>query len=182
MLAGQLLRSLICNASSFHCLSPFSFLVIPAFDLCTSSAYFLRSMVNCMTSNPTSRVALVSCRNAFTMIANLSLYGIALLIFSLRQSVSVIVQYRWIAYVSIALGSCFVVVFLIGTEEPGLNQHCQNKRLSRISWTHWFKKVLYYQVALVYMFTRLVTNVSQVSIIFSYFSYGTEIFFPLIKI
>uniref|UniRef100_A0A0E0EDJ4 Major facilitator superfamily (MFS) profile domain-containing protein n=1 Tax=Oryza meridionalis TaxID=40149 RepID=A0A0E0EDJ4_9ORYZ len=124
------------------------------------------SMVNCMTSNPTSRVALVSCRNAFTMIANLSLYGIALLIFSLRQSVSVIVQYRWIAYVSIALGSCFVVVFLIGTKEPGLNQHCQNKRLSRISWTHWFKKVLYYQVALVYMFTRLVTNVSQALLAF----------------
>uniref|UniRef100_A0A0E0EDJ6 Major facilitator superfamily (MFS) profile domain-containing protein n=1 Tax=Oryza meridionalis TaxID=40149 RepID=A0A0E0EDJ6_9ORYZ len=103
---------------------------------------------------------------AVTQIANLSLYGIALLIFSLRQSVSVIVQYRWIAYVSIALGSCFVVVFLIGTKEPGLNQHCQNKRLSRISWTHWFKKVLYYQVALVYMFTRLVTNVSQALLAF----------------
>uniref|UniRef100_A0A0D9X0R5 Major facilitator superfamily associated domain-containing protein n=1 Tax=Leersia perrieri TaxID=77586 RepID=A0A0D9X0R5_9ORYZ len=74
--------------------------------------------------------------------------------------------YRWIAYVSIALGSCFVVVFLFGTKEPGLNQHCQNKRLSRISWTHWFKKVLYYQVALVYMFTRLVTNVSQALLAF----------------
>ncbi|KAG8099564.1 hypothetical protein GUJ93_ZPchr0013g35842 [Zizania palustris] len=124
------------------------------------------SMVNCMTSNPTSRVALVSCRNAFTMVANLSLYGIALLIFSLLQSVSVIVQYRWIAYVSIALGSCFVVVFLIGTKEPGLSQHCQNKSLSRISWTHWFKKVLYYQVALLYMFTRLATNVSQALLAF----------------
>ena len=29
---------------------------------------FLRSMVNCMTSNPSSRVSLVSCRNAFTMV------------------------------------------------------------------------------------------------------------------
>uniref|UniRef100_A0A0E0LMM2 Major facilitator superfamily (MFS) profile domain-containing protein n=1 Tax=Oryza punctata TaxID=4537 RepID=A0A0E0LMM2_ORYPU len=77
-----------------------------------------------------------------------------------------VTQYRWIAYVSIALGSCFVVVFLFGTKEPGLNQHCQNKRLSRISWTHWFKKVLYYQVALVYMFTRLVTNVSQALLAF----------------
>ncbi|GJN32868.1 hypothetical protein PR202_gb21407 [Eleusine coracana subsp. coracana] len=50
------------------------------------------SMVNCITSNPTSRVSLVSCRNAFTMVANLSLYGIALLIFTLLHSVSVIVQ------------------------------------------------------------------------------------------
>jgi Na+/melibiose symporter-like transporter len=31
----------------------------------------LRSMVNCMSSNPTSRVSLVSCRNAFTMVRTL---------------------------------------------------------------------------------------------------------------
>ncbi|XP_044965199.1 major facilitator superfamily domain-containing protein 12-like [Hordeum vulgare subsp. vulgare] len=124
------------------------------------------SMVNCMTSNPTSRVALVSCRNAFTMVANLSLYGIALLIFTLMQSVSVLVQYRWIAYTAISIGCCFVVAFLIGTKEPGLNQSSQDKSLSRISWAHWFKKVLYYQVALVYMCTRLVTNVSQAFLAF----------------
>ncbi|KAF8664246.1 hypothetical protein HU200_054788 [Digitaria exilis] len=124
------------------------------------------SMVNCMTSNPTSRVSLVSCRNAFTMVANLSLYGIALLIFTLLQSVSVIVQYRWIAYVSISLGSCFVVMFLVGTKEPGSIQHCVDKNLSRISWAYWFKRVLYYQVALVYTLTRLVTNVSQAFLAF----------------
>ncbi|EMS59777.1 hypothetical protein TRIUR3_17345 [Triticum urartu] len=127
---------------------------------------FPRSMVNCMTSNPTSRVALVSCRNAFTMVANLSLYGIALLIFTLMRSVSVLVQYRWIAYTAISIGCCFVVAFLIGTKEPGLNQPSQDKSLSRISWAHWFKKVLYYQVALVYMCTRLVTNVSQAFLAF----------------
>ncbi|XP_062189750.1 uncharacterized protein LOC133892813 [Phragmites australis] len=124
------------------------------------------SMVNCMTSNPTSRVSLVSCRNAFTMVANLSLYGIALLIFTQLQSVNVIVQYRWIAYVSISLGSCFVIFFLIGTKEPGSNQHSEDKSLSRISWAYWFKKVLYYQVALVYTLTRLVTNVSQALLAF----------------
>jgi hypothetical protein len=41
-------------------------------------------------------------------------------------------------------------------------QQIQSKNVSRISWAHWFKKALYYQVALVYMLTRLVTNVSQV--------------------
>jgi len=124
------------------------------------------SMVNCMTSNPSSRVSLVSCRNAFTMVANLSLYGIALLIFTLLRSVSVLVQYRWIAYVSISLGSCFVVIFLVGTKEPGSIQHSTDKNLSRISWAYWFKRVLYYQVALVYTLTRLVTNVSQAFLAF----------------
>nr|CAB3458424.1 unnamed protein product [Digitaria exilis] len=132
-------------------------------------------------------------RNNMIHVANLSLYGIALLIFTLLQSVSVIVQvllvisnmftmclifwiliiffqyfgqYRWIAYVSISLGSCFVVMFLVGTKEPGSIQHCVDKNLSRISWAYWFKRVLYYQVALVYTLTRLVTNVSQAFLAF----------------
>jgi Na+/melibiose symporter-like transporter len=122
MLVGQLLKLLTCNAPFPALLMCMLFLVISAFHLRISFIYFPRSMVNCMTSNPTSRVALVSCRNAFTMvrtihsalilpysgikitaidfvhfsclcqIANLSLYGIALLMFSLLQSVSVIVQ------------------------------------------------------------------------------------------
>ncbi|KAJ3674596.1 hypothetical protein LUZ60_005212 [Juncus effusus] len=122
------------------------------------------AMVNCITLNPTSRVSLASCRNAFTMVANLSLYAVALAVFTVfnnSESVDVILQYRWIAYLSIFLGCCFVIVFLIGTKEPKLKQEIQCKRLSRISWAHWFKKALYYQVALVYMLTRLVTNVSQ---------------------
>ncbi|OAY64083.1 Major facilitator superfamily domain-containing protein 12, partial [Ananas comosus] len=127
------------------------------------------SMVNCITLNPTSRVALASCRNAFTMIANLSLYAIALAVFSAyntMQSISIVIQYRWIAYLSIFIGCCFVCVFLLGTKEPELKKQIQCKNLSRISWAHWFKKVLYYQVAVVYMLTRLVTNVSQALLAF----------------
>ncbi|KAF8380062.1 hypothetical protein HHK36_027532 [Tetracentron sinense] len=94
------------------------------------------SMVNCITRNSTSRVVLASCRNAFTM-------------------------YFWIAYLSIFIGCCFVTIFLIGTKEQRLKQGMQGKNHQRISWANWFKKVLYYQVALVYVLTRLVTNVSQ---------------------
>ncbi|KAF6155263.1 hypothetical protein GIB67_019789, partial [Kingdonia uniflora] len=39
-------------------------------------------MVNCITLNSTSRVVLASCRNAFTMVANLSLYAVALVVFN----------------------------------------------------------------------------------------------------
>ncbi|KAG6512807.1 major facilitator superfamily domain-containing protein 12-like isoform X1 [Zingiber officinale] len=121
------------------------------------------SMVNCMTLNPTSRVSLASCRNAFSMVANLSLYAIALCVFSVyaKDYVDIKLQYHWIAYLSIFFGCCFVVVFLIGTKEPKLKLQFECRKLSGISWTHWFKKILYYQVALVYMLTRLVANVSQ---------------------
>ncbi|XP_059633727.1 uncharacterized protein LOC132276352 [Cornus florida] len=127
------------------------------------------SMVNCITLNSTSRVILASCRNAFTMVANLSLYAVAFIVFRFNTSrtlADVESQYRWIAHLSIFIGCCFVGIFLLGTEEPRLNQDVQGKNSTRISWAYWFKKVLYHQVALVYVLTRLVTNVSQAFLAF----------------
>ncbi|KAK9739989.1 hypothetical protein RND81_03G002700 [Saponaria officinalis] len=127
------------------------------------------SMVNCMTLNPTSRVVLASCRNAFTMVANLSLYAVAFVVFSLGKSRSLVDienQYRWIAYSSIAIGCCFVCIFHLGTKEPRLQEGFPGKVCVRIQWTYWFRKVLYYQVAVVYLLTRLVTNVSQAFLAF----------------
>ncbi|KAL8495871.1 hypothetical protein ACS0TY_019841 [Phlomoides rotata] len=122
------------------------------------------SMVNCITLNSTSRVVMASCRNAFTMVANLSLYVVAFVVFNVNTKVSIIDvenQYRWIAYASIFIGCCFVGVFHLGTAEPRLKREAHEKGYARISWTYWFSKLLYYQVALVYLLTRLVTNVSQ---------------------
>lgn len=127
------------------------------------------SMVNCITLNPTSRVSLSSCRNAFTMVANLSLYAVALAVFSIYNAKAysdIKLEYRWIAYLSIFMGCCFVVVFLIGTKEPELKQQSRCESFSKISWMYWFKKTLYFQVALVYVLTRLVTNVSQALLAF----------------
>ncbi|KAL2461351.1 Major facilitator superfamily protein [Abeliophyllum distichum] len=127
------------------------------------------SMVNCITLNSTSRVVLTSCRNAFTMVANLSLYAVAFVVFKISTSVTVIDvenQYRWIAYLSIFIGCCFVAVFHLGTREPRLKKEARAKGYARISWTYWFKKILYYQVAIVYVLTRLVTNVSQAFLAF----------------
>ncbi|XP_071698048.1 uncharacterized protein [Rutidosis leptorrhynchoides] len=127
------------------------------------------SMVNCITLNSTSRVVMTSCRNAFSMVANLSLYAIAFGVFHLRSSKTtedIENQYRWIAYSSIFIGLCFVVVFNIGTKEPRLRNDVQGHVYQKISWIYWFKKILYYQVALVYVFTRLITNVSQAFLAF----------------
>ncbi|GMH05898.1 hypothetical protein Nepgr_007738 [Nepenthes gracilis] len=127
------------------------------------------SMVNCMTLNSSSRVVLVSCRNAFTMVANLSLYGVAFIVFNLikpRALIDVENQYRWIAYSSIIIGCCFVCVFHFGTKEPRLKQDIRVKGHARILWAYWFSKLLYYQVALIYVLTRLVTNVSQAFLAF----------------
>ncbi|KAG8391343.1 hypothetical protein BUALT_Bualt01G0178000 [Buddleja alternifolia] len=127
------------------------------------------SMVNCITLNSTSRVVLASARNAFTMVANLSLYAVAFVVFNFNTGGTVMDvenQYRWIAYSSIFVGCCFVGVFYLGTEEPRLKREACEKGHVRISWTYWFNKLLYYQVALVYVLTRLITNVSQAFLAF----------------
>uniref|UniRef100_A0A0D6R0H1 Major facilitator superfamily (MFS) profile domain-containing protein n=2 Tax=Araucaria cunninghamii TaxID=56994 RepID=A0A0D6R0H1_ARACU len=127
------------------------------------------AMVNCITANATSRVALTSCRNAFTMVANLALFAIAFSVFKFisgNDSFGIETQYRWIAIVSIIIGSCFVIIFLLGVREPRLQHHELPKTHQRISWFYWFKKVLYYQVALVYLLARLITNVSQALLAF----------------
>ncbi|XP_047951409.1 major facilitator superfamily domain-containing protein 12-like isoform X1 [Salvia hispanica] len=127
------------------------------------------SMVNCITLNSTSRVVMTSCRNAFTMVANLSLYAVAFVVFKFdtrRTIIEVEHQYRWIAYASIFIGCCFVGIFHLGTAEPRLKREAHEKGYTRISWTYWFRKLLYHQVALVYVLTRLVTNVSQAFLAF----------------
>ncbi|CAK7331718.1 unnamed protein product [Dovyalis caffra] len=127
------------------------------------------SMVNCISLNSTSRVAMTSCRNAFTMVANLSLYAVALIVFSTSKAkthADIENQYRWIAYTVIFIGCCFVGIFHLGTKEPRLKIRVHGTSYARISWAYWFKKVLYYQVGLVYMLTRLVQNVSQAYLAF----------------
>ncbi|XP_030550044.1 major facilitator superfamily domain-containing protein 12-like isoform X2 [Rhodamnia argentea] len=127
------------------------------------------SMINCITLDSTSRVVLASCRNAFTMVANLSLYAVAGIVFTTTSSNThddIENQYRWIAYLSIAVGCCFVGIFHLGTREPRLKANASAGNHARIPWDYWFKKVLYYQVALVYVLTRLVVNVSQAYLAF----------------
>uniref|UniRef100_A0A1J3F5A4 Major facilitator superfamily domain-containing protein 12 n=2 Tax=Noccaea caerulescens TaxID=107243 RepID=A0A1J3F5A4_NOCCA len=126
------------------------------------------AMVNCITLNSTSRVALTSSRNAFSMVANLGLYGIALVVFGVSKAdtkENTETQYRWIAYLCIAVGCCFVVIFLMGTKEPRRINRRESSR-ARTPWAYWFRKILYYQVAMVYLLTRLVLNVSQAYLAF----------------
>ncbi|KAG5223677.1 major facilitator superfamily domain-containing protein [Salix suchowensis] len=130
------------------------------------------SMVNCISLNSTSRVVMTSCRNAlpwlisltFRLVANLSLYAVALVVFSTTKATThsdIENQYHWIAYTSIFIGCCFVGIFHLRTKEPRLKIRVHGTSYARISWAYWFKKILYYQVGLVYMLTRLAQNVSQ---------------------
>ncbi|CAH9118225.1 unnamed protein product [Cuscuta europaea] len=128
---------------------------------CTQISHM--SMVNCITLNESSRIACVSCRNAFTMIASLIFYAITFFIFNgtIPGLQDIKVQYRWMSYISIFIGAVFVIIFHLGIKEPSnKNDGCAKTRVNT-PWTYWLKKVSYYQVSSVYVLTRVVTNVSQ---------------------
>uniref|UniRef100_M1C4U1 Major facilitator superfamily domain-containing protein 12-like n=1 Tax=Solanum tuberosum TaxID=4113 RepID=M1C4U1_SOLTU len=120
---------------------------------CTQISHM--SMVNGVTLNPESRVACVSCRNAFTM-------------------------YQLMVYISIFIGAVFVIIFQLGTKEPSLKQESNGKRATA-SWTYWLKKVLYYQVLSIYVLTRAVTNVSQIPAIIYLSSFVASVLLQELK-
>ncbi len=93
-------------------------------------------------------------------------------------------QYSWIAGVAIATGSTFVLFFLIVVKEPRLDHHVQDSKefANKVGVDMWFSKLLYYQVATVYVLTRLTINVSQVIMLFHmfnrlfFFCFGSEVY------
>ncbi|KAH0782425.1 hypothetical protein KY290_002023 [Solanum tuberosum] len=128
---------------------------------CTQVSHM--AMVNGLTLDQTSRVACVSCRNAFTMVASLIVYGIGFFIFnSSVKQVEIKEQYHLLATITVLIGCFFVILFHLGTKEPRVKQvsHTTNPRGS--SWKRWLKNGLYYRVASIYVLTRVVTNISQV--------------------
>ncbi|KAM3939204.1 major facilitator superfamily domain-containing protein 12 [Leptodactylus fuscus] len=137
-----------------------------------------------LAKNEHDKVELTAFRYAFTVLANISVYAIAwaLLHFELsetedaqhlgRQDIPV---FRMLALIVVGVGALFSLLFHIGTKE-----HANFQRLSEtddenedihkqlpsspvplLQWKHWLSEPSFYQVALLYMCTRLIVNLSQ---------------------
>ncbi|RUS80621.1 hypothetical protein EGW08_011631 [Elysia chlorotica] len=133
------------------------------------------------------RVTLQSVRNSFTVIANLSVYGLLTLLFYLDDvgsgkdsddiSPDDAPKFRNLAIICIGIGVLFNFIFYFGTkncnaadnlsnvatERPGENSIERSSHMhSLMSWRCWLKQHQFYQVAMLYMSTRLYINISQV--------------------
>ncbi|KAK3759213.1 hypothetical protein RRG08_054934 [Elysia crispata] len=130
------------------------------------------------------RVTLQSVRNSFTVIANLSVYGLLTLLFFLGHeknnddiSPDDAHKFRYLALTCIAIGIIFNGIFYFGTKNcntadnlsavatdpPGENSIERSSYLhSLMSWRCWLKQLQFHQVAILYMSTRLYINISQV--------------------
>ncbi|XP_071844616.1 major facilitator superfamily domain-containing protein 12-like isoform X1 [Apostichopus japonicus] len=135
-----------------------------------------------LTSCEHERVELNTIRYTFTVVSNVVVFVIMWLLLtfvhsphtmkpeSLDKSLGPedIIQFRYLIFIVVAIGSVFCFIFHIGTKEKRSRSLSDNFETSqsavhsRMAWKDWLKCVQFYQVAGIYMCTRLMVNVSQV--------------------
>ncbi|XP_018551465.1 major facilitator superfamily domain-containing protein 12 [Lates calcarifer] len=148
-----------------------------------------------------AKVELTAYRYAFTVIANITVYAVAYLLFHVQASgdddplsdalgpVDIPI-FRNLALIVLGIGTLFSIFFHLGTTEqrPGATgeaggEEARRKRMeqeeeeeegeqrpllpraktspSLLQWKCWLQQPSFYQVALLYMSTRLIVNLSQ---------------------
>ncbi|XP_034002741.1 major facilitator superfamily domain-containing protein 12 isoform X3 [Trematomus bernacchii] len=142
------------------------------------------SLIPGLVSSESDRVELTAYRYAFTVVANITVYSVAWLLFrfqaqnnmdtSISDSLGKVDTplFRTLALVMLATGALFSMVFHIGTKEEVTDSRSENQRILPptsqeespglvFQWKHWLKEPSFYQVAFLYMCTRLIVNLSQ---------------------
>ncbi|XP_062308591.1 major facilitator superfamily domain containing 12b [Osmerus eperlanus] len=145
------------------------------------------SLIPELVSGEHAKVELTACRYAFTVVANITVYAVAWLLFHFQAQQPLISDslgrvdipiFRDLSLIVLAIGAVFSLVFHLGTRETGpareesgreeeeegqpllsLNQETSSQTL--LQWNHWLKEPAFYQVAFLYMCTRLMVNLSQ---------------------
>lgn len=128
-----------------------------------------------------AKVELTSYRYAFTVVANIVVYAVAWLLFhfqsqqtedpSISQNLSWfdVPTFRYLALIVWAIGTVTSIIFHVGTKEvqpqetkeTGQSQPPTQTPGALLQWKHWFIEPAFYQVAILYMCTRLIVNLSQ---------------------
>ena len=134
------------------------------------------SLIPEISPNESERVSLNSIRYFFTILANLCIFGVLAALFGFSGDSDIsskdLDSFWYLSLGTIAVGALFSIAFHIGVRES--TDYAAQEQLSHdkngnsvaknITWYQWFLEPEFYFVALVYMCTRLVVNISQVYI------------------
>ncbi|XP_055463650.1 major facilitator superfamily domain-containing protein 12 isoform X1 [Psammomys obesus] len=144
------------------------------------------SLIPELVTNDHEKVELTALRYAFTVVANITVYGAAWLLLHLQASshsgqdigvgdqlgVEDVPVFRNLALLVVGLGAIFSLLFHLGTKEgrrprPRGSEPDEHSPLVApadrplLLWKHWLREPAFYQVGLLYMTTRLIVNLSQ---------------------
>ncbi|XP_073332070.1 major facilitator superfamily domain containing 12b [Pagrus major] len=142
------------------------------------------SLIPELVSCDSDRVELTAYRYAFTVVANITVYTVAWLLFHFQAQHAMdpsitgnlgpvdIPLFRTLALIMLGTGALFSFIFHVGTKEDTSASERDNELirsspsqedLSRpvFQWKHWLKEPSFYQMAFLYMCTRLIVNLSQ---------------------
>ncbi|KAM4856726.1 major facilitator superfamily domain-containing protein 12 isoform X1 [Urocitellus parryii] len=144
------------------------------------------SLIPELVTSDHEKVELTALRYAFTVVANITVFGAAWLLLHLQgssssgpaQDVSVgdqlgvqdVPVFRNLSLMVVGVGAVFSLLFHLGTREgrrPRAEEPDEHSPLVAPSpqplllWKHWLQEPAFYQVGVLYMTTRLIVNLSQ---------------------
>ncbi|XP_022381683.1 major facilitator superfamily domain-containing protein 12 isoform X2 [Enhydra lutris kenyoni] len=143
------------------------------------------SLIPELATSDHEKVELTALRYAFTVVANIAVYGAAWLLLHLQGSPSTemardvtdqlgvqdVQVFQNLSLLVIGVGAVFSLLFHLGTREgrrPPAEQPDEHSPLLApatarplLLWKHWLREPAFYQVGLLYMSTRLIVNLSQ---------------------
>ncbi|KAM5237859.1 major facilitator superfamily domain-containing protein 12 [Ctenodactylus gundi] len=145
------------------------------------------SLIPALVTSDHEKVELTALRYAFTVVANLAVFGTAWLLLHLQgasrtglpEDISTGDQlgaqdtpvFRNLALVVVGVGAIFSLMFHLGTregrrplraEEPDEHSPLVSEATRPpVLWKHWLREPAFYQVGMLYMTTRLIVNLSQ---------------------
>ncbi|XP_005858917.1 PREDICTED: major facilitator superfamily domain-containing protein 12 [Myotis brandtii] len=143
------------------------------------------SLIPELVTNDHEKVELTALRYAFTVVANITVYGAAWLLLHLQASANTgptpdvsdqlgvqdVPVFRNLSLLVVGIGAIFSLLFHLGTregrkqlvEEPDEHSPLLAPTTARplLLWKHWLRQPAFYQVGFLYMSTRLIVNLSQ---------------------
>lgn len=136
-------------------------------------------MINELTHKANERVALNSFRYAWTVVSNIFVYAIASVLLGSQGSgdknditPNDADVFRTLTLIVVGVGIVCMSVFHLGIKESDVpaeesEQRLQmsltsSGRLKRMTWKSFLREKQFYQCAMIWMFTRVIVNVTQV--------------------
>ncbi|KAM9265398.1 major facilitator superfamily domain-containing protein 12 isoform 3-T3 [Morus bassanus] len=160
------------------------FIIIFQFGWAATQISHLSLIPELVTSDH-EKVELTAFRYAFTVMANITVYGLAWLLLNFQVDqpdrtehlgIQDVPIFRNLSLIVVGLGAVFSLIFHLGTKEkpyppgslpqleestPLLQKEPMSPPHPLLIWKDWLLEPAFYQVAVLYMSTRLIVNLSQ---------------------